>query len=301
MKVVEAQGLLDYHDNIMIPYVADVFTTFTTTGLPIDVAMLEDLRELFQFAKRHLEVTFRAEMRDRARTLVFNKLLQVKAPGFVAGQWMGRLLQDEDVMDQQKAATELQELDPDTPWIDLMIHYRDSPFFNIRSPEQMRRWLFRVEGLTPIKTTNQKAKGRPSMGWESVLELPEEQQKLYTPAVDKQTLQILSEQLPLIDRLLDLNFVGNICKGFLKEAKYAINDETGEEEIDEQGVLQWVVQPENMANNYRRICALWALTETGRPVGKSFPPEDIIHRSFLAHLNPTLPKWGQLAPPRCKQ
>lgn len=265
MKVVESQGLQDYHDNIMIPFVTDIFTTFTVTGLPADLAMLEDLRELFQFTRRHLEVTFTAEMRDRARTLVFNKLLQVKAEGFVAGQWMGRLLQDEDVMDQQKAAQELQELDPETPWVDLMIHYRDAPFFNIRSPEQMRRWLFKVEGLTPIKTTNQKAKGRPSMGWESVLELPEDQQKQYTPAVDKQTVQILAEQLPMLEHLLDLNFVGNVCKGFLKEPKYTINDETGEEEIEEQGVLQWVVQPENMAYNYLRVCALFSSTETGRP------------------------------------
>lgn len=265
MSVVEAQGLKEYHDNIMIPFVTDIFTTFTVTGLPADLTMLEDLRELFQFTRRHLEVTFTADMRDRARTLVFNKLLQVKAEGFVAGQWMGRLLQDEDVMEQQKAAQELQDLDPDTPWVDLMIHYRDSPFFNIRSPEQMRRWLFKVEGLTPIKTTNQKAKGRPSMGWESVLELPEDQQKQYTPAVDKQTVQILAEQLPMLEHLLDLNFVGNVCKGFLKEPKYTVNDETGEEEVEEQGVLQWVVQPENMAYNYLRVCALFSSTETGRP------------------------------------
>ena len=55
------------------------------------------------------------------------------------------------------------------------------------------------------------------MSWEKVAGLspsPEEQRK-YTPASDKQTLEILAtvNSDTVINALLELNAVGNICKG----------------------------------------------------------------------------------------
>jgi hypothetical protein len=108
----------------------------------------------------------------------------------------------------------------------------------------MARWLFDFEGLTPIKSTNQKAKGLPSMAWEKVLELPKDRQALYKPAVDKQTLAILSEQLPAIDELLNLNAVGNLSKAFLNEPDVYVDGDTGEEVVEEHGLHAWLCSDE---------------------------------------------------------
>ena len=46
-------------------------------------------------------------------------------------------------------------------------------------------------------------------------------QKLFKPAVDRQSLEILAAEHSdqLLFRLLELNAVGNLCKAFLKEAE----------------------------------------------------------------------------------
>ena len=138
--------------------------------------------------------------------------------------------------------------------------------FKHTSPAHMQRWLFDVEGLEPIKTTNQKAKGLPSMAWEKVLELPADRQRLYKPAVDKQTLQILSESFPPLDELLTLKLVNTMCTTFLKEAETYIDDD-GKEVISENGLHQWISATKGTINpNY-------SCTETSR--GRAWHPNTL--------------------------
>lgn len=216
-KQMEGQQLTEYYDHVLNPFVTDVFHCFAAVGLPMDRPQMDDMRALFHFARRHLEVNLKRRIHEEAKATVLDKLIDEidYAEGFRL--WM-------EVIKASGPETAIEILKPHVQmenigiWIKRLQHMFDAKDFNIRSPDMMRRWLFDVEGLVPIKSTNQKAKGMPSMAWEKVLELPADRQKLYTPAVDKQTLQILSEQLETLDELLNLNAVGNVCKAFLKEA-----------------------------------------------------------------------------------
>ena len=252
IRQMQAQQLVHYYDTILNPFVTDVFTSFAMTGLPMDEQLMDELRELFHFAKGELEVKFRQRVHQEARSHILNKLMEtLPATGL---QVALRALKAPDIhtaLDCIKPEIPLEEI---PKWIHLVTHLFDSVNFNIRSPDQMRRWLFEVEQLTPIKTTNQKAKGMPSMAWEKVLELPADRQRLYSPAVDKQTLQILSEQCNTVDELLNLNAVGNLCKAFLKEADVYV-DESGDEVVEENGLHQWLARHElrtNMGSRHSR-------------------------------------------------
>jgi uracil-DNA glycosylase family 4 len=130
--------------------------------------------------------------------------------------------------------------------LDLFDHWWDANQFNIRSDVHKRRWLFDVKGLTPVKTTKKDGMQLP---WEKVLNFPEEKQKTFSPATDKQTITILSEQCPLVTRVLELNSVGNIVKAFLKGP-----DKDG----NEQGLHKWLQGDGRLHCNF-------ACTETGRP------------------------------------
>jgi DNA polymerase I-like protein with 3'-5' exonuclease and polymerase domains len=254
-RQLEAQQLTTYYDTILNPFVTDTFTEMCMVGLPMDVPLMDELRELFHFARRELEVRFKERVHKEAKTKLAQTVLQELPPE--AFRLIAPLIRTGD--DQQiLAAIKLHAPMEDIPkWIKRVGHLTDSPTFNIRSPDAMRRWLFDVEGLEPIKTTNQKAKGLPSMAWEKVLELPADRQRLYTPAVDKQTLQILSEQFDTLNELLDLNAVGNVCKAFLKEADVYIDDETGLEVKSENGLHQWLASDS-------RVHGMTSLTETGK-------------------------------------
>lgn len=125
----------------------------------------------------------------------------------------------------------------------------------MQSKPQVVRWLFTCKGLTPIKSTDNKNTGVRAMPWEKVMELPPDRQKEYSPATDKQTLTILSEQAPILARLLELKDIENLCKAFLKEPQ--IDDETGEV-TRENGLHYWLSPVDN------RLHPFYSLTETGR-------------------------------------
>jgi hypothetical protein len=136
----------------------------------------------------------------------------------------------------------------------------------------MRTWLFDVHDLMPIKSTNQKAKGLPSMAWEKVLDLPPERQRIYTPAVDKQTMQILSEEFDTLDELLNLNAVGNVCKAFLKKAEVYADELTGETVTEENGIRAWVSSDLRLRCNF-------STTETSR--SRTWAPNILNYPSYV--------------------
>jgi uracil-DNA glycosylase family 4 len=261
-KLLEAQRLWDYYQDTLNPFVTDVFFTFAQTGLPMDVPRMDELRELFNYCRRELDAEFRLKVVEDAKARLVGKCIEVLGPdpGVRVGISTVNLVLNGEM---ERAWTELKSVLPlnkfteTKPFLD---HLECSPTFNIRAPDQMRRWLYEVSGMTPVKTTNQKAKGLPSMDWEKVLELPPEKQALYTPSVDKQTLQILANKLPLAEALLDLNVVGNLCKAFLKEPETYWDEDLDEEVVEEAGLHQWLCSDSTIRGQT-------SCTETGRPRG----------------------------------
>lgn len=275
-QLLEIQYLWDYYRKILNPFVSDVFTEFLMGGLPTDVKLIGELRELYHFAKDRLDKKFKQRVHQEAQSKLFEHLfaLEPVAPKFEPVPFAELYL----TMQQQSGPQEALELvkpylDTDSVgfWSKLCQHIYDAPNFNIRSPDQMRTWLFDVQGLTPIKSTNQKAKGLPSMAWEKVLELPPERQRIYTPAVDKQTLQILSEEFNTLDELLNLNAVGNVCKAFLKKAD-EYEDEEGSVTTEEQGIMAWVCGDLRIRYNM-------SMTETSRT--RTFAPNILNLPSYV--------------------
>lgn len=273
-RQLEAQRLWDYYRDIFNPFVTDVFTEFTLTGLPMDIQTMDDLRQLFTFTKNRLDVRFKQRIADEATHKLKSKLITelglVKAKPII----QAAVNRDaESVRELVKAALLSDgKLSSVSKWNKIVAHWEESPAFNIRSPDQMARWLFDFEELTPIKSTNQKAKGLPSMAWEKVMELPPERQLLFKPAVDKQTLAILAEKLPAIDPLLDLNAVGNLSKAFLREPDVFVDEKTGEEVTEEHGLHAWLASD-------GKVHGQCSTTETGRP--RSWAPNTLNWPSYV--------------------
>ena len=261
-KLLEAQRLWDYYRDTFNPFVTDVFLTFAQTGLPMDVPLMDELRELFNWSQRELNTEFKIKITQDAKVRLVGKCVELLGSeiGITVGIQTVNMVSNGDI---EQAWTELKAilpLDKFTETRPFLDHLACAPTFNLRAPDQMRRWLYDVSGMTPIKTTNQKAKGLPSMDWQKVLELPKEKQALYTPSVDKQTLMILDSQLPLVTELLDLNVVGNLCKAFLKEPEEYYDEELDEMVVEEAGLHQWLASSQ-------RIHGQTSTTETGRPRG----------------------------------
>jgi hypothetical protein len=133
----------------------------------------------------------------------------------------------------------------------------------------------------------------PAVDWEKVLAYPPEKQKLFTPASDKGTLEILASRYDddVIRALLELNAVGNICKAFLREAEL---DDDGEV-VAEKGLHYWLASDD-------AIHLMHSTTETGRP--RSWNPNVLnwpsyIHKRLSQGLNNIIGKRkeeGQLPP-----
>lgn len=258
-RQLEAQRLWGYYKTIHNPFVTDVFTEFCMTGLPMDMPLMDDLRVLFHFVRGQLEIKLKQRIHREAKSHVVRLLSELEGMSTIQSlNVTAKILKQPDAHSAMELLKPVVGMENIPRWMKIIQHLYDAPDFNIRSPDQMRNWLFEVEGLEPIKTTNQKAKGLPSMAWEKVLELPPERRRLYTPAVDKQTLQILSEACATLNQLLDLNAVGNVCKAFLKEADVWIDPDTGEEEVEEHGLHQWVASDV-------RIHGQTSCTGTSRP------------------------------------
>ncbi len=251
---LERQNLIEYYDGLLLPFVTDTFHTFTTTGLPVDRYLFEQTRKFFNWAYRALLEDFRNLLLKQADEALVSKL---GVPEFVISTMnslrdSGKVAQASLALHSFAATREF----PADKAEALIGHWMDVKNFNIRSTTHMRRWLFEVLGLTPVKTTKNAENGMPSMLWEKVLELPEKLQKTLQPAVDKETIEILcpSDETGSLLRLLAVSNVGNQCKGFLKEGEYDADGELQEE----HGLAKFICSDD-------RIRARYSLTETGRP------------------------------------
>lgn len=267
---VLAQGLpmFQYYKHLFLPFVTDIFSNFTIVGLPMDMHRLDALRELFVLARNKLDTQFREKIVQEARLLFLNKLIEVApATALVAYSEIEEHVKKgeaEIAFEKLKTAVGPEALPSVLP---LYEHYFDSPSFNIRSVDMMRRWLFEVKGFTPIKSTNNKEKGLPSMDWQKVLSMPEASRREIKPSTDKQTLKVLAEKDSLINTLLQLNAVGNLTKAFLREAEI---DDDGN--VKEDGLHSWVAKD-------GRIHGQFSATDTGRP--RSWKPNSLNWPSWI--------------------
>lgn len=268
-KLIEA-GTWEYYHTIFNPFVTDTFTDFCYYGLPVDIPKLDELREVYMFARDELDTRFRKSISEEAKFLFVKECMELKekgveiSPSEISG-WLLGLLANEDGMEMlekhvskgimpasaKAAIADIKQKLGAKLWPEFspfVTHLLISDRFNIRSGPSMRRWLFEVKRFTPVKSTNQKNNCRPSMAWEKVLDMPPEVRKEYLPAVDKQTLQILGDTTKdeVIKELLNLNAVGNVLKAFLKPAEY---DDEGEL-VRENGLRFWVCSDGRIHPNY---------------------------------------------------
>lgn len=267
---MEKQGLVDYYNNILNPMVTDVFTQLCLKGIPVDRKKIDEMRELYNWAKQELEKEFRTAMvSDAANEL--QKCMDEEGLGDKCEYYKSLIssgkaekairLLCEDKYPQHFAGEHAPSYDviltlvKGSDVFNAIEHYRIAPDFNIRSKPQMQRWLFNVKKYEPVKSTSLRDQGMPAMSWDKVMTLPPEKQKMFTPASDKATLEILAKRYndPVIEQLLELNAVGNICKAFLKPAD---KDEDGNV-IGENGLHYWIASDD-------RIHGMQSCTETGK-------------------------------------
>lgn len=257
---LERQELTTYYNNILNPFVTDVFTFFGLKGLPIDKTKMDKMRVMYQWAKRELEKDFKSMIAKESEELLAKVVGEALGlPSDLAQTALYPIHELVKAGKHSKAEEDLARMVGITHWHKVLPaweHYIIAPEFNIRSKPQMQRWLFDVKKYTPVKSTANKAEGMPAVDWEKVMAYPEDKQRLFTPASDKGTLEILAARYDdqVIRTLLELNAVGNICKAFLREAEV---DDDGEL-VAEKGLHAWLAT--DSAIHLQHSC-----TETGRP------------------------------------
>lgn len=252
-----------YYINTFQPLTADVFTNFVINGLPVNKKRLDDLRELYHYCRDEMNEDFRKSIVEEARGAMLELCISLnpdRSPDayvrIIKAIEKGDLNEAFDVFKITVGPSNLLEFQP------IYEHLIQSDVFNIRSPDKMRRWLFQVKGYIPLKSTNNREKGLPSMDWSKVLELPEHRQREFTPSTDRQTLEILQSQNadPILTTLIELNAVGNICKAFLKKS-------TGSGDTAREAGLHSFIASDC------RIHGQTSTTETGRP--RSWKPNSL--------------------------
>ncbi len=253
------EGVDRYYFELFHPFVSDVFTEFALQGLPMDIERMDELRLLFHGTRRIMERQLQVDISKEARRLLWQRMYthdpEHAEAAFYAVE--NALLGDNDAEAGFMALKAFAGINDLLSWQHLFDHYTRSPEFNIRSVEQMRAWLFDVKGYTPIKSTKKEELGLPSMDWSKIMEYDAAKRAQFDPSVDRQTLEILAatHRDELLNRLLELNAVGNLCKAFLKEAE--LDPETGEA-VKENGLHFWLASD-------GRVHGQMSTTETGRP------------------------------------
>jgi uracil-DNA glycosylase family 4 len=109
-------------------------------------------------------------------------------------------------------------------YIELLDKFRvliGKPWFNPNSSNQKVDLLYRELGLEPVKTT-----GKYPKMWDEVV--ADGKQKLYSPAVDDETLGMLAGRSPIAKALQDICLISTVRKSFL--TPQVLNKTTGKVE-----------------------------------------------------------------------
>jgi DNA polymerase I-like protein with 3'-5' exonuclease and polymerase domains len=246
----------EYYHNIFNPFVTDIFTSFCINGLPIDMDRINLLRDLYHYARTELYVEFLRRVARESEQLLMAELL--KADMESAEENMQKIMDlcgGEEYVEAEKffygVIPPANHMDVRCIWK----YFLKAPTLNPGTADDMRLLLFDVKKFTPVKTTNQKDKGMPSMPWEKVLELPEAKQKLYSPSADKQTVEILANHYEdtTLHKLLEFKAVSTMCSRF---GEPEIDEDTGEI-VEEHGLHAFIDDGKIFGN--------FSSTETGRP------------------------------------
>lgn len=271
MPVMKERMRLDdvwnFYTNFVNPMVGNIFTHFAINGLPINRSKIDTLRELYSYARVLLEKDFVEDIVAESKILLIRELMLSAPPeDLLAGQRtyqeILRCMTEEGAgmraLEIFKAFVGPAKLLKALP---VMEHFLDAPNFKIASSDHKSRWLFQVRRFRPIKSTNNKEKGRPSMPWDSVeriLSKAPHLAHLYKPAADKQSIKMLGDETQdrMLIKLLDVMAVANVCKAFLKPAEL---DDEGEL-VKENGLHYWLASD-------GKIHGMYSLTETFRPRG----------------------------------
>ncbi len=258
-KLVQAE-LMQYYTEFLLPFVTDGFFEMMDIGLPINIDYLEELREVFTRNQGLLLTQFRIEVQKEALTKLHKALKMldektatdrfvdifntIKANTNAEGIIDTRCDEIVQMREEFKSFAGVEYNKWALPFID---HLLCSSQFNINSTDHLKRWLFQIKGLRPLKTTKREGM---QLSWEKVEAMTDVVKRAtYEPAADKQTIKIYADKDPLVAQVQELKSVGNIVKAFLKGP---------DEEGREQGIPKWI-------QSDGRIHANFALTETARP------------------------------------
>ena len=270
-KWMEKQKLTKYYNEILNPFVTDVFTFFCLKGLPIDRDKIDEMRVFYHWVREEATKDLLSAVTNESLELLHNKLKEVVPDK--ADKLYERL---ELLGMQQKAYLGMNWLKSEltTEQFAKIIHHVDhwvsAPNFNHQSVPQLQRWLFKVKNYEPVKSTANKDAGMPSVSWDKIKTYPPEKQATFTPAADKGTLEILAARNSdkILDQMLAVKSVCNICKAFLRKA------ETGDDgtTTKEQGLHYWITSKDT-------ICLNHSCTETGR--GRAWNPNILNWPSYI--------------------
>lgn len=268
----EGDHLVRYYDTIFNPLVTDVFTWLCVKGMPVDMAKVRDMQDIYNWAREETQKEFTKLMVADANRRIMEAMSKLGADDFTIAKFMmaargGHISDAESILRSVcGSASVWGDMEP------MFAHFIAAPTFNNNSKPQMVRWLFDVCKYEPVKSTPLRQLGIPAMAWDRVLSKPEAERSKYTPATDKDTLEILNYRHsdPVLAKLLELNAIRNICKSFLPPTK--VIDEASGETAD-GGLITYITSDNRLVPNQ-------SATETGRP------------RSWSPNLL-NLPSWIQ--------
>jgi uracil-DNA glycosylase family 4 len=261
IRALERDGLIQYYNEFILPFVTDGFFEMMDAGLPINEEQLDDMRTVFTRNEHLLLEEFRKSLVKEADIKLRNLMIMRKGVAQGDNIFLDMLLTFRNAVIPETGA--IDTTSPDVKQmvedfkahmgveytgmgLNFLFHRMEAAAFNINSTDQIKRWLFDVKGLKPLKSTK---KDGVQLSWEKVLSYDAAKQLNYSPAADKQTIKVYADKFPIVSQLQELKSVGNIVKAFLKGP---------DEEGREQGIPKWM-------QSDGRIHANFALTETARP------------------------------------
>jgi uracil-DNA glycosylase family 4 len=242
---------LSYYINIKNPFVTDGFTSMMEAGIPFDRTYANKARISYLACSLILQNKFKDLLVEDALQMYNDNcnLLDItdnELINCISDKALNKTESFEDLVKFVKSKLKTKEkIFGILPYVQ---HLYNIDIFNPNSPDQKRHYLFNLKKYEPIKTTKTDS-GNP-LDWSRVKVLPEKEQKEYTAAVDKDTLNVYATHGdPICAHLLEMSAIGTILKTFLKG--------------DEGGIQKFICKDSKVHCNL-------ALTESSRP--RSFKP-----------------------------